>query len=81
VLSNFNLIFLLVIYIQLFAVQHSVGSDLAFYSVGHYTIDNQVTSEVPQIAIMNGASAFGRVAGNWAADVYGPFNVQVCRTV
>ncbi|KAJ7250770.1 MFS general substrate transporter [Mycena rebaudengoi] len=53
------------IYIQLFAVQHSVGSDLAFYS----------------IAIMNGASAFGRVAGNWAADVYGPFNVQVCCTV
>ncbi|KAJ6549501.1 major facilitator superfamily domain-containing protein [Mycena sp. CBHHK59/15] len=50
-----------VIYIQLFAVQHSVDPNLAFYS----------------IAILNGASAFGRVVGNHLADVYGPYNIQV----
>ncbi|KAJ6473642.1 MFS general substrate transporter [Mycena vitilis] len=32
------------------------------------------------IAIMNGASAIGRVAGNHLSDVYGPFNVQVTCT-
>ncbi|KAJ6595661.1 MFS general substrate transporter [Mycena vulgaris] len=52
------------IYIQLYAVQHSVGSSLAFYS----------------IAILNGSSAFGRIAGNHLADIYGPFNVQVLCT-
>ncbi|KAJ7185466.1 MFS general substrate transporter [Mycena filopes] len=50
-----------VIYIQLYAVQHSVGSGLAFYS----------------LAILNGSSAFGRIAGNHLADVYGPFNLLV----
>ncbi|KAJ7498565.1 MFS general substrate transporter [Mycena latifolia] len=52
-----------VIYIQLYrdAVQHSVGSSLAFYS----------------IAILNGSSAIGRIVGNHLADIYGPFNVQV----
>ncbi|KAJ7078650.1 MFS general substrate transporter [Mycena epipterygia] len=50
-----------VIYLQLFAVQHSVDSNLAFYS----------------IAILNGASAFGRVIGNHLADLYGPYNIQV----
>ncbi|KAJ7163768.1 MFS general substrate transporter, partial [Mycena filopes] len=49
------------IYIQLYAVQHSVGSGLAFYS----------------LAILNGSSAFGRIAGNHLADVYGPFNLLV----
>ncbi|KAJ7691747.1 MFS general substrate transporter [Mycena rosella] len=53
------------IYIQLYAVQHSVGSNLAFYS----------------IAILNGSSAFGRIAGNHLADIYGPFNVQVICTL
>ncbi|KAJ7741262.1 MFS general substrate transporter [Mycena metata] len=50
-----------IIYLQLFAVQHSVDGNLAFYS----------------IAILNGASAFGRVIGNHFADVYGPYNIQV----
>ncbi|KAJ7126212.1 major facilitator superfamily domain-containing protein [Mycena epipterygia] len=54
-----------VIYIQLFAVQHSVTSNLAFYS----------------IAIMNGASVFGRVAATYFADKYGPFNLQVVCTL
>ncbi|KAJ7760057.1 MFS general substrate transporter [Mycena maculata] len=58
-------IFLPVIYIQLFAVQHSVGSSIAFYS----------------IAIMNGAGAFGRIAGNYLADIYGPFNLQIICTL
>ncbi|KAJ7627482.1 MFS general substrate transporter [Roridomyces roridus] len=49
------------IYIQLFATQHSVGSSIAFYS----------------IAIMNGSSAVGRIVGTHLADVYGPFNVQI----
>ncbi|KAJ7461837.1 MFS general substrate transporter [Mycena galericulata] len=53
------------IYIQLYAVQHSVGSNLAFYS----------------IAILNGSSAFGRIVGNHLADIYGPFNVQVICTL
>ncbi|KAJ7643878.1 MFS general substrate transporter [Roridomyces roridus] len=50
-----------VIYLQLYAVQHSVDSNLAFYS----------------IAILNGSSAFGRVLGNYLADLYGPYNIQI----
>ncbi|KAJ7673544.1 MFS general substrate transporter [Mycena rosella] len=50
-----------VIYLQLYAVEHSVDSTLAFYS----------------ISIVNGASAFGRVIGNYLADQYGPYNIQV----
>ncbi|KAJ7728962.1 MFS general substrate transporter [Mycena maculata] len=49
------------IYIQLFSVQHSVSSGIAFYL----------------IAIVNGTSAFGRVAANYLA---GPFNLQVICT-
>ncbi|KAJ7485645.1 MFS general substrate transporter [Mycena latifolia] len=58
-------VYLPVIYMQLFSVQHSVSSDLAFYS----------------LAIMNGAGAFGRVAGTYLADIYGPFNLQVASTL
>ncbi|KAJ7481014.1 MFS general substrate transporter [Mycena galericulata] len=58
-------IYLPVIYIQLFAVQHSVGSNIAFYS----------------IAIMNGAGAFGRIAGNYFADKYSPFKLQIISTL
>ncbi|KAJ6493615.1 MFS general substrate transporter [Mycena vitilis] len=54
-----------VLYIQLYSVQHSVGSNLAFYS----------------IAILNVSSAFGRISGNYLADVYGPFNVQIPYTL
>ncbi|KAJ7149050.1 MFS general substrate transporter [Mycena crocata] len=54
-----------VIYIQLLAVQHSVGNDLAFYS----------------IAILNVSSAFGRISGTYLADFYGPFNVQIPYTL
>ncbi|KAF7370664.1 MFS general substrate transporter [Mycena sanguinolenta] len=53
-----------VIYIQLYAVQHSVGSSLAFYS----------------IAILNISSAFGRVSGNYLSDLYGSFNVMIVFT-
>ncbi|KAJ6470657.1 major facilitator superfamily domain-containing protein [Mycena vitilis] len=58
-------VYMPVIYMQLFAVQHSVGSDLAFYS----------------IAIMNGAGAFGRVAATYFADIYGPFHLHVGTTL
>ncbi|KAJ7827453.1 MFS general substrate transporter [Mycena leptocephala] len=58
-------VYLPVIYMQLFAVQHSVGSSLAFYS----------------IAIMNGSGAFGRVAGTYFADLYGPFDLHVFCTL
>ncbi|KAJ7359414.1 MFS general substrate transporter [Mycena albidolilacea] len=58
-------VYIPVIYMQLFSVQHSVGSSLAFYS----------------IAIMNGTSAIGRVAGNYLADIYGPFYLQVGTTL
>ncbi|KAJ7203681.1 MFS general substrate transporter [Mycena haematopus] len=50
-----------VIYIQLFSVQHNVDSTLAFYSV----------------SILNVSGAFIRILGNHWADVYGSFNVQV----
>jgi hypothetical protein len=30
-----------------------------------------------QIAILNASSAIGRVLGNYLADLFGPFNVQV----
>jgi len=52
------------IYIQLFATQHSVDKNLAFYA----------------LAIVNGTSIFGRVAGNYLADIYGPLNVQTLCT-
>ncbi|KAJ7890606.1 major facilitator superfamily domain-containing protein [Mycena olivaceomarginata] len=42
-----------VIYIQLYAVQHSISSNLAFYS----------------IAILNISSAFGRISGNYLSDL------------
>ncbi|KAJ7055098.1 MFS general substrate transporter [Mycena amicta] len=58
-------IYMPLIYVQLFAVQHSVGANLAFYS----------------IAIMNGTSAFGRIAANYLADIYGPFHLQVICTL
>jgi len=54
-----------VIYIQLLGSQHSVGNNLAFYS----------------IAILNVSSAFGRISGNYLADLYGPFNVQIPYTL
>ncbi|KAJ7113185.1 major facilitator superfamily domain-containing protein, partial [Mycena epipterygia] len=54
-----------VIYIQLFSVQHSVTNNLAFYS----------------IAIINGASVFGRVAATYFADKHGPFNLHVACTL
>ncbi|KAF8148395.1 MFS general substrate transporter [Crassisporium funariophilum] len=50
-----------VIYLQLYAIQHHIDSDLAFYS----------------IAILNASGAFGRIAGNHLADLYGPFNVFI----
>ncbi|KAJ6501150.1 MFS general substrate transporter [Mycena vitilis] len=52
------------VYIQLYSTQHRVGSDLAFYSASY------------PVAIMNGSSAFGRIAGNHLADLYGPINVE-----
>ncbi|KAL0565215.1 hypothetical protein V5O48_016809, partial [Marasmius crinis-equi] len=54
-----------IIYLQLYSVLHSVDMNLAFYS----------------LAILNGASAVGRVLGNYLADLYGPFNIQVPCTV
>ncbi|KAJ7983178.1 MFS general substrate transporter [Mycena polygramma] len=57
--------------IQLYSTQHRVGSNLAFYSA------TMVLSHPhPKVAIMNGSSAFGRIAGNHLADIYGPINVE-----
>ncbi|KAJ7149190.1 MFS general substrate transporter [Mycena crocata] len=53
------------IYIQLYAEQHSVSSSVAFYS----------------IASINAAGVFGRIAGNYLGDIYGPINVQTLFTV
>ncbi|KAJ6460319.1 MFS general substrate transporter [Mycena sanguinolenta] len=49
------------VYLQLFSVQHNVGGTLALHS----------------IAILNASGAFVRFFGNYFADKYGPFNVQV----
>ncbi|KAJ7203682.1 major facilitator superfamily domain-containing protein [Mycena haematopus] len=49
------------VYLQLFSVQHNVSSTLAFYS----------------IPILNASGAFVRLFGNYWADAYGPFNLQV----
>ncbi|KAJ6460225.1 MFS general substrate transporter [Mycena sanguinolenta] len=49
------------IYFQLFSVQHNIDSTLAFHS----------------ISILNASGAFVRLFGNYFADKYGPFNIQV----
>jgi len=54
----FGLIFP-VVYMQLYAIEHGLDPNLAFYS----------------IAIINAASAVGRVGGNFLADIVGPFTV------
>jgi len=53
------------IYLQLYAVEHGIDKTLAFYS----------------IAILNGASTFGRVFGNYIAHRLGPYNIVVPCTV
>ncbi|KAF5314975.1 hypothetical protein D9619_007550 [Psilocybe cf. subviscida] len=58
-------LYLPLIYIQLYAIEHGIDPTLAFYS----------------IAIINGVSGIGRVAVNFFADVYGPFNVLIPVTV
>ncbi|KAJ7216866.1 major facilitator superfamily domain-containing protein [Mycena haematopus] len=49
------------VYLQLFSVQHNIGSTLAFHS----------------ISILNASGAFVRLFGNYWADAYGPYNLQV----
>ncbi|KAK1229727.1 hypothetical protein PQX77_007191 [Marasmius sp. AFHP31] len=51
----------LVIYLQLFAVEKSIDTKMAFYS----------------IAILNGSGVVGRIVANHMADVFGLFNIQV----
>ncbi|KAJ7160288.1 MFS general substrate transporter [Mycena filopes] len=59
-------VYLPVIYMQLFSVQHSVGNNLAFYS----------------LAIMNGTGGVGRIAATYLADLYGsPFELQAACTL
>jgi len=56
-----------VFYLQLYSVQNAnVGATLAFYS----------------LAILNASSAFGRIGGNFLADRFGPWNLQIpCTTI
>ncbi|CAE6532578.1 unnamed protein product [Rhizoctonia solani] len=54
-------LFLPIFYIQLFAVVHGIDETLAFYS----------------LAILNGASIFGRTIPNFIADKFGPFNLLI----
>ncbi|KAF8888098.1 major facilitator superfamily domain-containing protein [Infundibulicybe gibba] len=58
-------IFSLVVYLQLYAVEHDVDNTLAFYS----------------LAILNGAGIIGRIAANHMADTYGVWNIQVPTTL
>ncbi|KAF9554461.1 MFS general substrate transporter [Agrocybe pediades] len=53
------------IYIQLYAATHGIDSNLAFYS----------------IAIVNASGAFGRLLGNFMADIYGVYTVVIPCTV
>ncbi|KAF9468725.1 major facilitator superfamily domain-containing protein [Collybia nuda] len=50
-----------IFFMQLFAVQHKIDNDLAFYS----------------LAIINAASVFGRICGNYLSDVFGAFTILV----
>ncbi|KAJ8090364.1 hypothetical protein PM082_018960 [Marasmius tenuissimus] len=50
-----------IIYLQLFAVEKSIDTKMAFYS----------------IAILNGSGVVGRIVANHMADVFGLFNIQV----
>ncbi|KAF8526886.1 MFS general substrate transporter [Hysterangium stoloniferum] len=57
-------LFFPVVYIQLYSVQHSVGKNLAFYSV----------------AIVNGSGVLGRIVANHLADMYGVWNIHLAMT-
>ncbi|KAF9033240.1 MFS general substrate transporter [Hymenopellis radicata] len=63
-LSSFGIYFP-IFYLQLYAVQHSVDGDLAFYS----------------LAIVNGTAVFGRILANYFADIYGPYVIQCPVTI
>ncbi|KAG9077915.1 hypothetical protein FS749_010161 [Ceratobasidium sp. UAMH 11750] len=59
-------LFLPFFYLQLFAINHGLDHNLAFYS----------------LAILNAASIFGRTIPNFVADKYGPFNLLIpCATI
>jgi len=58
-------IFYVFFFIQVFASFHGLPQNLAFYS----------------LAILNGASVFGRTIPNFIADKYGPFNLIISCTV
>ncbi|KAG6872672.1 hypothetical protein C0995_007781 [Termitomyces sp. Mi166 len=58
-----------VFYLQLYAVQHGVGHNIAFYSLNRH-------NALLKLAILNAASAFGRIGGNFLADRFGPWNLQ-----
>jgi len=60
ILISFGLLFP-TFYIQLYAVEHRLDTNLAFYS----------------IAIINAASVIGRIVGNHIADLYGPINILI----
>jgi len=59
-LTGFGLLFPIV-YMQLFAIQHGLDANLAFYS----------------LAIINASGIFGRLAGNHLADSVGPITVLI----
>ncbi|KAF8610236.1 MFS general substrate transporter [Ceratobasidium sp. AG-I] len=59
-------LFLPFFFLQVFAVEHGLDKNLAFYS----------------LAILNAASIFGRTIPNFIADKYGPFNLLIpCATI
>ncbi|KAG9127643.1 hypothetical protein FRC07_011229, partial [Ceratobasidium sp. 392] len=59
-------LFLPFFYLQLFAINHGLDHNLAFYS----------------LTILNAASIFGRTIPNFVADKYGPFNLLIpCATI
>ncbi|KAF8893490.1 major facilitator superfamily domain-containing protein [Infundibulicybe gibba] len=54
-----------VVYLQLYAVEHNIDGQLSFYS----------------LAILNGAGIFGRIGGNYLADIYGVWCIYVPSTL
>ena len=65
-------------YLQLYAIEHGVNPEIAFYTVRTLSLDLRSRALTHrhrlQLAVMNAAAVFGRVVPNYFADKYGPFN-------
>lgn len=58
-------IFVPIFYMQLYAINHGVNNNLAFYT----------------ITILNAASVIGRILPNFISDIWGPYNTIIVTTL